>query len=59
MGEDYDLFSTYEDALAGTNAWSHESYVGKFPGKSGRCQERLEGKYFKSEESEHRVMDAL
>ena len=45
MGEDYDLFSTYEDALAGTNAWSHESYVGKFPGKSGRCQERLEGKY--------------
>ena len=57
MGEDYDLFTTYEDALAGTNAWSHESYVGKFPGKSGRCQERLEGKY-KAEERASR-MEAL
>ena len=43
LGDDYDLFSTYEDALAGTNAWSHESYDGAFPGKSGRCQEREDG----------------
>ena len=48
MGLDYDLFNTYSDAVAGTNAWSVADYEGKsggakFPGKSGRCQQREDG----------------
>ena len=40
-GTDFDLFSTYKDALAGTNAWNFCAFDSSslgFPGRCGKCR---------------------